>query len=42
MNVQMRYKSGINILRAFITHLLVHIHQKKKIALEIAEKFASV
>ena len=38
MNVQMR----INILRTFITRLLVHIHQKKKIALEIAAKIASV
>jgi hypothetical protein len=27
---------GTHTLRAFITYLLVHIHQKKKIALEIA------
>jgi hypothetical protein len=38
MNVQMR----VHILRTFVTHLLVHIHQKKKVALEIAEKIASV
>ena len=38
MNVQMR----VHILRTFITHLLVHIRQKKKIALEIAAIFASV
>jgi hypothetical protein len=31
-----------NILRTFITYLLVQIHQKKKIAPEIAEKMASV
>jgi hypothetical protein len=31
MNVQMR----VYILRTFITHLLVHIHQMKKIALEM-------
>jgi hypothetical protein len=32
MNVQI----GLNILRTFVTHPLVHIHQKKKIALYIA------
>ena len=32
----------IYILRTFITYLLVHIHQKKKIALEMAAKIASV
>jgi hypothetical protein len=37
MNVQMR----VHILRTFITHLLVRIHQKKKVALEIAAKIAS-
>ena len=37
MNVQMR----IHILRTFLTHLLVHIHQKK-IALEITAKISSV
>jgi hypothetical protein len=31
-----------HVLRTFITHLLVLIHQKKKIALEIAAKIASV
>ena len=31
-----------NILRTFITYLLVQIHQKKKIAPEIAEKMASI
>ena len=38
MNVHVR----VHVLRAFITHLLVHMHQKEKIALEIAAKFASV
>jgi hypothetical protein len=38
MNVQVR----VNILRSFITHLLVHMHQKKKIALEITQGIASV
>ena len=38
MNVKMR----VNILRTFITHVLVHMHQKEKIALEIAAKIASV
>ena len=32
----------VHILRAFIIYPLVHIHQKKKIALEIAAKTASV
>jgi hypothetical protein len=32
----------VHILRAFITYLLVPIHQKEKIALEIATKIASV
>ena len=35
MNVQMM---RVHILRTFITHLLIHIHQKKKIALEFAAK----
>jgi hypothetical protein len=34
MNVQVKE----HVLRTFITHLLVHIHQKTKIALEIAVK----
>jgi hypothetical protein len=38
MNVQMR----VHVLRTFVTHLLVHIHQKEKIALAIAAKIASV
>jgi hypothetical protein len=38
MNVQVR----VHILRTFLTHLLVHIHQKKKIALEITAKISSV
>ena len=38
MNVQMR----VYVLRTFVTHLLVHMHQKEKIALEIAAKIASV
>ena len=37
MNVQMR----VHILRTIVTHLLVYIHQKEKIALEIAAKIAS-
>jgi hypothetical protein len=37
MNVEMR----VHTLRTFITHVLVHIHQKK-IALDIAAKSASV
>jgi hypothetical protein len=39
MNVQMKVP---DILGTFITHLLVYIHQKKKIALQIAAKIASV
>jgi hypothetical protein len=38
MNVQMR----VNVLRTLVAHPLVHIHQKKKLALEIAAKIASV
>jgi hypothetical protein len=38
MNVQMR----VHVLRTLIAHPLVHIHQKKEIALEIAAKIASV
>jgi hypothetical protein len=38
MNVNTR----IHILRTFTTYLLVHIHHKKKIALEFAAKIASV
>jgi hypothetical protein len=38
MNVQIK----VHKLRKFITHLLVHIHQKKKIALGIATKIACV
>ena len=34
MNVHMR----VHILRAFITYLLVHIHQKQKITQEITVK----
>ena len=44
MNEWIRYDcsdEGIHILRTFVTHLLVHIHQKTKIALEIAAKIAS-
>ena len=37
MNVEMR----VHVLQTFVTHPLVHMHQKKKIALEIASKFAS-
>ena len=32
----------VHVLRTFITHLLVHIHQKEKIAPEITAKVASV
>ena len=43
MNVQIRvHQWGIHILRTFVTHLLVHMHQKEKIALEIAAKIARV
>jgi hypothetical protein len=38
MNVQMR----VHILITFITDLLVHIHQKKKVALKIAAASTSV
>jgi hypothetical protein len=38
MNVQMR----VHVLRIFVTHLLVHMNQEEKIALEIAAKIASV
>jgi hypothetical protein len=38
MNVQMR----VHVLRTFVTHLLVHMHQKESIALEIVAKIASV
>jgi hypothetical protein len=39
MNVQMR----VHVLRTFgVTHLLVHMDEKEKIALEIAAKIASV
>jgi hypothetical protein len=39
MNVEMR----VHLLRTFVLiHALLHIHQKKKIALEIAAKIASV
>jgi hypothetical protein len=37
MNVQIK----VHKLRKFITHLLVHIHQKKKIALGIATMLIS-
>jgi hypothetical protein len=33
MNVQM----SVHVLTAFITHQLVHIHQKKKIAVECVD-----
>jgi hypothetical protein len=38
MNVQMK----VDKLRTFITRLLVHMHQKKKSAVEIAAKIVSV
>jgi hypothetical protein len=38
MNVQIR----VHVLQTFVTHLLVHMHQKEKIALEIVAKIASV
>ena len=37
MNVQMR----VYLLRTFITCPLIHMHQKKKIALQITAKIAS-
>ena len=30
----------VHKLRTFVTHLLVHMHQKRKIALEVAAKIA--
>ena len=38
MNVQMR----VHVLQTFVPHLLVHIHQKESIAVEITAKNASV
>jgi hypothetical protein len=38
MNVQMR----VHVLGTFVTHLLVHMQQRERIALEIAAKIASV
>ena len=38
MNVQMR----VHVLQTFVTHLLVRMHQKEEIALEIAAKIESV
>ena len=38
MDIQMR----VHVLRTFVTHLLVHMHQKEKIALEITAKIATV
>ena len=32
----------VHVLQTFITHLLVHMHQKEKIALEIVARIASV
>jgi hypothetical protein len=32
----------VHVLQTFVTHPLVHMYQKKKIALEIASKFSSV
>jgi predicted metal-dependent phosphotriesterase family hydrolase len=37
MNVQMK----VHALRTFVTPLLVHMHQKEKIALEVAAKITS-
>ena len=38
MNLQMKE----HVLKTFVTLLLVHMHQKRKIALEIAAKIANV
>ena len=38
MNVQI----AVHVLRTFAIPLLVHMHQKEKIALEIAAKIASL
>ena len=38
MNVPIR----VHVLPTFVTHPLVHMHQKEKIALELAAKIASV
>ena len=37
MDIQIR----VHILRTFVTHLLFHMHQKKKFALEIAADISS-
>jgi hypothetical protein len=42
MNVQMRVYNIHRRVRRFITHLLVRMYQKKKIALEISARIASV
>ena len=46
MNVQVRvyllYLWGIHLLRTLIAHPLVRMHQKEKIAVEIAAKISSV
>jgi hypothetical protein len=48
VNVWMSYESSYegasarHVLRTFMTYLLVHIHQKERIALEIAGKIACV
>ena len=38
MDIQMR----VHILRTFVSHLLVHMHQMEKLALEITAKIESV
>ena len=42
MSFESSHEQKIHILRTFRTHLVVHIHQKEKIALEIAANSAIV
>ena len=42
-SAEANFECWVHILKTSVTHLLIHIHQKKKkIALEIATKIASV
>ena len=38
----MKVRMKVHVLTTFITLLLVHMHQKEKVALEIAAQIASV
>jgi hypothetical protein len=41
-SAEANFEGWVHILKTSVTHLLIPIHQKKKIALEIATKIASV